>query len=134
MNLKMAMQVDDDNPVIGDLMLTDGQVTLTEDLQTSVMQHLYVRLRLFLGEWFLNTAEGIPYFTRILVKNPSLSLITSIFRRVILETPGVASVSNLKVELDGATRTLSMTSFEITLTDGAVLTADDYGEFVLGGV
>ncbi len=134
MNLRMVLTPDNDNPNVGDLMLIDGQITLTPDLKTAVAQHLFVRLRFFLGEWFLNPSEGIPYFTKIFIKNPSLSLITSIFRKVILETPGVKAVENLTIDLDRATRELRITGFEAVLDDGAVLTAEDFGNFVLEGV
>jgi len=132
MNLSMVLVADDDNPDVGDLKLTDGQVTLTASLTESVAQHLYVRLRFFFGEWFLNRKEGVPYLTVILVKNPNMSTVRSLFRRIILETPGVTKVNDLTIELDTETRALTVTGFEAILQDGSVLTSADFGEFLLG--
>lgn len=82
----------------------------------AVVQRLRVRFRFFLGEWFLDTRLGVPYFDSILVKNPDKILITSIFRRVIRTTPGVKRVDSLTASLDRPTRTLT-TDFRATLDD-----------------
>jgi hypothetical protein len=130
-DLKLATAIDDENPVIGDLALTDGQITLTQTLAESVAQHLTLRLSFFLGEWFLDPSEGIPYQTEIFVKNPNLSRITSIYRKVILGTPGVSSLNRFEMSFDAATRELTISTFEAVLSDGTTLTADDFGPFVV---
>ena len=127
MDFLLVTAVDGDNPNVGDLRLTDGQITLTPDLKTAVAQHIAIRLRMFFGEWFLDTAEGVPYFELILVKNPNLSQISDVFRTVILETPGVAGVDRLALEHDTATRVLTVSDLRIILDDGAMLTGGDCG-------
>lgn len=94
MNLELAAVVDAENPDAGDLRLTNGQLTLV-DGNDAVRQHLINRLRIFLGEWFLDRRIGIPFFRDILVKNPDRPAIRSIFRRTIRETPGITAVDEL---------------------------------------
>jgi hypothetical protein len=127
MDFLLVTSADGDNPDVGDLMLTDGQITLTPDLKTAVAQHIAIRLRMFFGEWFLDARQGVPYFELILVKNPDLGRINSIFRSVIVETPGVAVVDRMTLALDSATRILTVSDLQIRLDNGATLTGSDFG-------
>lgn len=88
----------------------------------AVAQRVRVRFRWFLGEWFLDTRQGVPYFRDILIKNPDRILIGFIFRQVLLSTPGVKSVISFRASLDPAARELSV-DFEAMLIDGTILTA-----------
>lgn len=97
----------------GDLDLSRG-MRLTPDLVTYVTQRLRQRLRFFLAEWFLDARLGVPYFQRVFVANPDLPLLTSVFRKVILRTTGVAAVERLALKFDRRTRVL-LVSFEARL-------------------
>jgi hypothetical protein len=55
-------------------------------------QRVSVSLDFFLGEWFLDTKQGMPYFRDVLVKNPNSDTVRSVFKRRILQTPGIVSV------------------------------------------
>lgn len=91
----------------GDLDLTGGELRLVSGVE-AVRQHIRIRLRTVLGEWFLDQRIGVPYFEHILVKNPNPVLVRSIIRETILGTPGVSSVSRLEFELDRVTRKLTV--------------------------
>ena len=93
----------------------------------AIEQHLRIRLRFFLGEWFLDARVGIPYFRDILVRNPNSALIRNIYRTTILDTPGIKSLESLELNIDTAARTLSLW-FSCTLDSGAVIT---YAPFIL---
>lgn len=88
----------------------------------AVAQRVRVRFRWFLGEWFLDKRQGVPYYRDVLVKNPDSVLISFIFRRVLLSTPGVQSVSDFSASLDRQSRKLTV-DFEAKLDDGSKLTA-----------
>lgn len=88
--------------------------------ELAVMQRIRIRFRFFLGEWFLDTRLGVPYYRDILIKNPDSILISFIFRQVLLSTPGVASVASFSASLDRPTRFLTV-DFEATLEDGTVI-------------
>lgn len=131
MDFLLTTVADGDNPDVGDLYLTDGQITLTPDTKTAVAQHIAIRLRTFFGEWFLDTAQGVPYFEIVMVKNPDLSQISGIFRAVILETPGVAYIDRLNLDHDKATRVLNISDLRIVLDSGATLTGSDFGALIV---
>ncbi len=104
----------------GDLKLDSGTFSFTEG-PDFIRQKLSCRFKFFVGEWFLDQREGIPYYQHVLVKNPRLELIRSLFKKVILTTPGVSSVVNLDLFLDASARTLSC-SFQARLANGGVIT------------
>lgn len=84
------------------------------------VQRLRQRFAMVLGEWFLDQRLGVPYREQLLVKNPDKGLVTSLFRRVILDTPGFARVVSLNCSVDKASRTMT-TTFEAVLEDPNVI-------------
>jgi len=88
----------------GDLKFVDGDLQLVVD----PVQAIRIRLLTILGEWFLDPTIGIPYFTNIFVKNPNLDLIRSIFTNEIINTPGVLEVTQMTLDYDVNTRSLTV--------------------------
>ena len=109
----------------GDIDVSQG-LRFTTTLAEYVANRLFDSLSFFLNEWFLNLNEGIPYFEKIIGQKPDLGLIDTLYRRAILATPGVGSISNLKLGFDRATRTLAV-RFEAKLTDGTAITEANTG-------
>lgn len=125
--LKRAAVVDADNPVAGDLFINQtGQLVLV-DGPDAVAQHLRGRLRIFLGEWFLDERVGFPYFRDVFIKNPNHASILSSLRRTITGTPGISSVDELTMAVDASRR--AVVSFRARLSDGGELA---FGDFILG--
>lgn len=89
----------------------DLQLTTGVD---AIQQHLTQRLKTFMNEWFLNYNIGIPYFEQILIKNPNYVIIDSVFKKEILETPGVIELLEFDLDLNTSTRLLSLTFKAIT--------------------
>lgn len=131
MDIKIATVIDANNPVQGDLYLENGTVRLTTGgLKEEVGQRIYTSLRLFLGEWFLDPSQGIPYFQTILGRKVPVSIIAQIFRSAIVQQPGVQSLDSLSVTmLQGRQARID---FACTLDDGATLSSSDFGAFVVG--
>ncbi len=100
----------------GDLELRNGSFVFTEG-SDFVRQKLASRFQFFKGEWFLDQRQGIPYFRDVFLKDPNLDLIRSLFQKVIVETPGIASASNLQLLYDPGARRLSF-SFSAKLKNG----------------
>lgn len=100
----------------GDLALSGGDLVLLEGAE-EVAQRLRIRLRLFLGEWFLDASAGMPYFQRILGHKIAEPALLSILREQILDTPGVESIESLTAHLDGARRNMQV-RFRVTTADG----------------
>jgi hypothetical protein len=129
MNLELVESVDADNLIEGDLRLTNHQFTFTVPRSsTAIAQKLRNRLKFFLAEWFLDRRQGLPFYQRILVKNPNSRAIRSIFRQTILTTAGIASVDELQLTIN-ADRT-SRLDFRAALDDGSEPLV--FSDFILG--
>ena len=111
----------------GDLDLSDNEAHLV-DGDDAIVQHAQIRLRLFRGEWFLDTRVGMPYYEQILVKNPDLVVVRALFRRAILETPGIEEITAFDLQFDASTRRMRLT-FTAQKSDDTVL--DFSREFIL---
>ena len=99
----------------GDLLITNGRFSFTKDL-TGITQDLVIRLRLFLNEWFLDLDAGTDWWSYLGEKftNASEAALHSEIHRVVLETPGVESMTKLSLSLDSTTRALSISFTAIT--------------------
>ncbi|HMD69401.1 MAG TPA: hypothetical protein VKF42_11020 [Chitinivibrionales bacterium] len=105
------------DPKTGDLMfnadagaysdyINDGGIVAGKD---QVRQNIEDRLRMVYGEWFLNTEIGVPWFDKVLVKNPDLSAIDIILKSTILDTIEVTELLAYKSALDRTRRKFSVT-------------------------
>lgn len=97
----------------GDIEVTLGDLRLVRGLD-AIAQSLAIRLQFYKGEWFLDEEAGTPLYQDVLVKNPSPTLLQSIFRERILGTKGVTSILKLDLELDTATRRLTVSGSAMT--------------------
>jgi hypothetical protein len=113
----------------GDLAVEGGDFLSYEDLEL-IRQTISCRLKFGREEWFLDEREGMPYYERILVKNPDLSAIRALYKRVILSVPGVLSVPTIALSLDRATRTLRV-AFEAVCRSGTVVVEPGDEGFVI---
>ena len=135
-DLCIALQVSANNPNVGDLELdpTSSKILLTDDpslpASRATMQDLFIRLRTFYGEWFLDPSVGLPYFRYVLVANPDIRLIESIFRRVILGTPGIASLASFSMTFD-RTKRIIYPVFAGKLTTGKTFQSSDFSAFLV---
>jgi hypothetical protein len=114
----------------GDLALNeDGDLVILEDI-AYLRQKLAVRFKFFLGEWFLDLRQGIPYYRDIFVKNPNLDVIRSLFRRVILGTPGVLSLPRFELQYDEAARRAHF-DFQAVCRGGMIEVSPDDEDFIV---
>lgn len=88
----MDFKLNNQNDIIwnnGPLLVEDTTQPLTE----TVGQRLKIRLQTFLGEWFINTVYGVPYFQRLLgQKQTSKAAADLIFQQQILSEEGVKEI------------------------------------------
>lgn len=73
----------------------------------AVGQSVLTRLRLWKGDWFLDTSVGTPYLTEILGKVPQ-EIADQAIQDVVLNTVGVLGLSAYFSSYDSAKRTLSV--------------------------
>lgn len=113
----------------GDLALENGNFVFIDGSKL-VRQTILARFRFFLGEWFLDTREGVPYYRDILVKSPDRSVVRSVFQQVLAGTPGVLDVLRFELLFDEAARTIRF-SFEVQSTDGVITVDPDDDAFIV---
>ena len=138
--LALVLEADAENPTPGDLMLVNGQLVLCgkdqpepRDMRHYVAQQIWARLRLHRGGWFLDRRQGVPWFDDILVKGASVAAVAVFFRRLLLGTPGVATLRSFSLTEDRRSRRLQL-SFEVVASDGTVVTQSDVDDpFYSGG-
>ncbi|MCQ9124370.1 hypothetical protein [Rodentibacter caecimuris] len=102
-----------------DLLFKDRKLVLADGVNQKAQQ-IKVVLLTFLGEWFLDTTIGLPYFDEILVKNPDSSRIQSIFRKKIMGIKGVLSIEQLSLEFNRKERVLSV-QFSAKTVEGMIM-------------
>lgn len=80
------------------IMDSNGDMTFGQGLQNfsvgaqACAQNVVTRLRMFLGEWFLDTSAGTPWFQDILKKPENQPLSEADIKAAILSTTGVNSI------------------------------------------
>lgn len=89
----------------GDLVLRDGDILLIDNAER-VAQQILITLRFWLGEWFLDTKDGILYLEYVLVKSPNLLHIRQIFTEAMEKVDGVKRVEEMNLAFDVKNRSL----------------------------
>lgn len=73
-----------------------------------VKQNLDIKLKLWRGEWFLDTEFGTPYLESILGKQLTLSGVLAALRKSILEVKDVRKITSFTYEFNNSTRKLTI--------------------------
>lgn len=84
----------------GDCVFVNGETTVISEPGQNVAQRLYIMLRTFAGEWYLNTDHGIPYFQSILGQKTTAQAIDLIFQQKILAEQGVQEIVEFSSNLN----------------------------------
>ncbi len=120
-------------------MTTDIKINLSGDIDISlnnfqlakdgdyIKQKLEIVLRTFLGEWFLNISDGVPYFEDIFKKNFNPARIETVIKAEILKVLGVDKITafdmnllNRQLEIDF---TVSTNYGELNITESLTVFA-----------
>ncbi|MBM4311866.1 MAG: hypothetical protein FJ119_13095 [Deltaproteobacteria bacterium] len=100
--MKYRAQDIDDDYIFG-----NGIADFLIDSAEAVAQAILTRLRLWVGEWFLDTSEGTPYEQAVLGTNKMNSIEPAIRDR-ILETEGVESIEEFQLVWDSQARRIEI--------------------------
>ena len=111
------------NPETNDMIFVNGGCPVTVAQQDIVAQRLKITLQTFLGEWFLDTDLGIPYFQQILTKVRNKSTVDAIFQKAILADPGVLEMVEYESTLSANVRGFDL-SFAVRVADGSIIPID----------
>lgn len=118
--MDLLLERDNNKANFGDLIFTNGSCPTTKEFAESVSQKVFILLRTFESEWYLNTTTGIPYLQEILGKKVNKGTIDRIIQQKILQEEGVASVESYISTL-GGDRVYSAT-MRIKTTQGTAFT------------
>lgn len=94
-----------ENIATGDLLLQNNDLMIIDNAER-VAQQILITLRFWLGEWFLDTTQGVPYLEYILIKNPNENHIRQILSEAILSVEGVRAVDEITLDFDAKNRRL----------------------------
>ena len=113
-----------------DIVLQNGDILMIDNAERCAQQ-IAITLRFWLGEWFLNTTDGVPYLEYILVKQPNMAHIRQILTEQIQSVEGVKAVTNMELTVDKLERHLLVEYTADTdyglVTDKAILGYDRQG-------
>ena len=85
----------------GDMLFVNGTTPITDEFVDAVAQRVFIMLRTFESEWYLNDVTGVPYLTRILGFKVKKSTVDRILQQKILQEPGVADILEFTSSLSG---------------------------------
>lgn len=105
--------------------LKDGDLVLTTGVE-AIAQFVAQRVKTFLGEWFLDTTEGIPYFEKAFKKNPNIIEVEAMIKDVIMKTPGIIELTAFSFDFNSPTRVGTLT-FSARSEQGDVIFSQDIG-------
>jgi hypothetical protein len=115
--MDLLLDNDPTSPSYGDLTFKNGSLTpdfTTQSRTEVVAQRLWIRLRTFRTEWFLDEGYGVPYWN-ILGKKISKAQVDLIFQREILAEAGVTEITAFESSIKN--RQYSM-SFRVRVSTG----------------
>lgn len=116
----------------GDIALVNGSYVI-ETGAAYTRTRLAARLKFFKGEYFLDRRKGVPYYDHVFVKNPNIDVVRTLFRRVILGTPGVLSLRgtpDVQIEYNPAIR-MAAVGFHAMVEGGEVRVALNDPDFIV---
>lgn len=91
----------------GDYSFGNNQYDFYKDSPEAVAQSVQTRLKLWLGEWFLDIEDGTPWIQGVLGKQQA-STYDALLRARILETEGVTEIVTYTSTLNTETRKLNV--------------------------
>jgi len=110
-------------PVTWDFLIdSNGNIAISED-PYSLAQDIASAIKLFQGELYYDTTQGIPYFEDILGQVPSAALIAASMEAAALTVPTVINAKLTELNYDPNTRQL-IGSLEATTDAGVTLTVN----------
>lgn len=115
----VAIKID---PTTNEIVFSNGSFE-TVDGTDELEQRLRVGFKNITNDWFRNLDDGIPLFESVLLKNPDLATISSIFKNYILSDPEIDRLLQFELILENSTRKLNLT-FEALSTFGTTVAID----------
>jgi hypothetical protein len=91
----------------GDIAIVNGDFVLVDGAER-VRQQAQIKLKLWTGEWFLDTAFGTPWLDGILGKGVSISAALALLQASLMEIDGVSGIDTIIYAYDEQKRKLNL--------------------------
>jgi hypothetical protein len=104
------------DPVTWELATVNNDLAFIDGVD-ELVQNLKIRLQFFLGEWLLDTTQGVDWIGSVFVQNPNIPHINGLIKKAILDTDGVIALQSFASAYDPAARTFTVT-FTVQTTEG----------------
>lgn len=91
-----------------DIVIEKGELRLVTGAD-AVIQRISNRCNIFLGEWFVDAREGVPYFSDLFLQGIDPEYVAQVFRRIIQDVEGVLEVIDVVPTLDKRAAQLNIT-------------------------
>lgn len=115
------------DPRTGDLDLSTLDVQLLGGAER-VRQQLYIKLNLWVGEWFLDLEFGTPWLEEILGKEGvSISTARAALIDSALEVDGVDDITDFRYDFDTSARKLTV-EMDASTSYGIITVSTIYGD------
>lgn len=92
---------------------SDGNLDIVHDAE-AVGQHVRQRLMTYSGEWFLDTAAGVPWLSEIMGRQYNPALAEAVVKAETMATNGVTGIDEFSVAFARARRDLQIRSMSVT--------------------
>ena len=95
----------------------------------AIGEHVKQRLKMFAGEWFLDTTAGLPWLPRpgqfaIFDRPYQAGQSEALIKAEIFDTPGVVAIEQFEARVDRATRGLIIEAEILTAFDTVTITSE----------
>jgi hypothetical protein len=101
-----------------DLQIVGYDLALVEDIDL-IRQRIKQRLLLVLGEWFLDTSIGLPWYQEIFKKSTSQERVKALLINQITQTEGVNKILDFQFSYNSSNRGLTV-DFRVDTIGGII--------------
>lgn len=110
--------------VTWDIVIENNDIKFTGGTD-GIQQHIRQYLQMFKGEYPFDLTRGIPYHDEFFKKNYNPIIIDSILKNAIIDIPGVIELKEFLLDIDNATRILSL-NFRVLTKYNETINYSDY--------
>ena len=100
----------------GDLLISNYDLDILSGVD-QIAQNALIRLKFFLGEWFLDITAGMPYYQDFFIKAPNRIRVESVIKEEIINTDGILEITAFSSDFDAVSREFTV-NFSALAVDG----------------
>lgn len=108
------------DPITNDLVIENFDFQLIDGVD-QITQNTGIRLRFFLGEWFIDITQGIPYYQEIFKKSPNQIQVDNIIKNEIITTFGIEEILSYTSDYNQRTRLFTVNFRARTFSEENIL-------------